>query len=122
LSLRLTLILAAVGVLIAGALGLYWKGRIEGAAGEKPKTDVAQAQAAVAKLEVEGARASAARVDVVQRRTDDVDRLVAEFTPKALQSKDAHAPLDPDRLARLRDADDELCRLAPGLEGCGSSD
>jgi hypothetical protein len=122
LSLRLTLILAAVGVLIASALGLYWKGRIEGAAGEKSKTEVAQAQAAVAKLEVEGARASAARVDVVVRRTDAADRLVGEFTPKALQSKDAHAPLDPDRLARLRDADDELCRLAPGLEGCGPSD
>jgi hypothetical protein len=118
MSLRLTIILAAVLAVLTAAAGLYWKGRHEGAARERPKTEAALAQAAVAGLETEGARTSAQRVDLVIRQRDAAAGAVAQLTSKALTSEDANAPLDPDRAARLRDADDQLCLTAPGLAGC----
>jgi hypothetical protein len=118
MSLRLTVIVAAVLAVLAAAAGLYWKGRHEGSARERPKTEAALAQAAVAGLETEGARASAQRVDLVIRQRDAAAGAVAQLTAKALTSEDANAPLDPDRAARLRDADDQLCLTAPELAGC----
>jgi hypothetical protein len=118
MSVRLTVIVAAVLAVLAAAAGLYWKGRHEGSARERPKTEAALAQAAVAGLETEGARASAQRVDLVIRQRDAAAGAVAQLTTKALSSEDANAPLDPDRAARLRDADDQLCLTAHELAGC----
>jgi hypothetical protein len=118
MSARLILILAAVAVVMAAAAGLYWKGRHDDAAREKPKTEAALATAAVAKLETQGAQQSAQRVDVVVRQRDAASAVVAQLTPKALKSEDANAPLDPSRTARLHDADLQLCLTAPGLAGC----
>jgi hypothetical protein len=115
---RLLIILGAVLATVMAATGLYWKGRHEGAARERPKIDAARAQAAVAGLETEGARASAQRVDLVIRQRDAATNAVAQLTAKALTSEDANAPLDADRAARLRRTDDELCVAAPDLAGC----
>ena len=118
MSPRLMLILAAIATLLTAAGGLYWKGRHDDAVRERPKVEAAQAQAAVASLETRGARDSAQRVEVVLRQRDAANDTLTQLTAKALTSEDANAPLNPDRVARLRAADDGLCLAAPGLAGC----
>ena len=118
MSPRLTLFLSALAIVLAAAAGLYWKGRHDDAIREKPKTEAALAKAAVAGLETQGAQASAQRVDVVVHQRDAANAVVAQLMPKALKSEDANAPLDPDRAARLRDADVQLCVTDPAIAGC----
>ena len=120
MSPRLILILSAVAIVLAAAAGLYWKGRHDDAIREKPKTEAALAKATVAGLETQGAQASAQRVDVVVHQRDAANAVVAQLMPKALKSEDANAPLDPDRAARLRDADVQLCVTAPAIAGCAT--
>ena len=115
MTVRLTLILVAVVAVIAGAVGLYWKGRGDGAARERPKIEAALARAATADLETEGARASARRVEGVVRQREDAARIAADLTLEAMQAEDAHAPLEAHRAARLRAADRELCLAASDL-------
>jgi hypothetical protein len=115
---RTMIALAALAAVLAAALGLYWKGRLEGAARERPKVEAAAAQAAVATLETRGAAESAQRVEVVVRQREDTARLVAQLSHDALKSEDAHAPLDPARARRLRADDLQLCRAAADLAGC----
>lgn len=122
MTLRLALALGGAAAVLAAILGLYWKGRLEGAAAERPKVEAALGQAAAASLEAQGARESVARVDVVVRRRAAADETVASLAPAALQSEDAHAPLGPDRAARLLRADHELCRIVPDLDGCAAPD
>jgi hypothetical protein len=117
---RWTLAIAAILSLLAAAVILYWSGRREGAARERPKTEAAQAAAAVSGLETKGARETAQRAEVVVRRREAAARTLADVTVNALQSEDAHASLDPDRADRLRAADRELCRAAPELSGCAA--
>ena len=121
MSPRLILAVGAILASLAVTTGLYWKGRLEGAAQERLKTEAAAAQAAVSGLETEGARASAQRVDVVVRQRDATAAVVAQLSAKAMTSEDANAPLDPDRAARLHDADRQLCFAAPALAGCAES-
>jgi hypothetical protein len=115
---RMIAALVSLGAVLAAALGLYWKGRLEGAARERPKVEAAVAQAAVAGLETKGAAESAQRVEIVVRQREDVARAVANLTQAALKSEDAHAPLDPTRVSRLRAGDQQLCLAAPELAGC----
>lgn len=112
---------AIIGVTLAIMVGLYWKGRLEGVAAERPKTAAAEARAKVAGLEALGERASAARVDVVVRQQSAGLDVARDLAIEASKSEDAHVPLAPDRVLRLRHADGELCRLAPELVGCGSA-
>lgn len=109
---------AVVVVIFATALGLYWKGRLEGAAAERPKTAAAEARAKVASLEATGERASAARVDVVVRQQSMSREVERKLAIEAVKSEDANVPLDNRRMLRLGDADRELCRIAPELSGC----
>jgi hypothetical protein len=118
MSPRLILILSAMAIVFAAAGGLYWKGRHDDAMRERPKTEAALAQAAVAGLETQGAQASAQRVDIVVHQRDAANAVVAQLMPKALKSEDANAPLDPDRAARLRDSDLQLCLTDPAVAGC----
>lgn len=118
MSPRLVLLGAAAAIVLTAAGGLYWKGRHDDAMRERPKIAAAQAQAAVAGLETQGARDSAQRVELVIRRRDVAQATVSQLAAKALTSEDGHAPLDPDRVARLHDADRQLCLAAPGLTGC----
>lgn len=116
---------SAVAVIIALTLAvmaaLYWKGRLEGAAAERPKIAAAEARAQAAGLEVSGERASAARVDVVVRQQSAGRDVARDLATKAAKSEDANVPLAPDRVLRLRDADGQLCQLAPELVGCSAT-
>ena len=109
---------AVVVVIFAVALGLYGKGRVEGAAAERPKTVAAEARAKVASLEATGERASAARVDVVVRQQSMSREVGRKLAIEAAKSEDANVPLDSGRVLRLGDADRELCRIAPEIGGC----
>lgn len=120
MSPRLVLALVTAGALATGALGLYWKGRHEGAAIERPKTAAAEARAAVAGLETRGARETVVRAARASARREAAQATVTTLSPAALTSEDAHAPLDPARATRLRDADRRLCQLAPDLAGCAA--
>lgn len=120
MSPRLTLMLVAAALLVSGALGLYWKGRNEGASAERAKTAAAEARAVVADLETKGARESLDRAVAAAEQRRSASAILAAMTPAALASEDAHAPLEPARAARLRDADRRLCELAPDLVGCAT--
>ena len=117
---RLILLCAAAAVVLAAAAGLYWKGRHDDAAVQKPKIAAAEAQAATAGAEAQGEKDSAQRVELVVRQREAAAATVTDLTPKALNAEDAHAPLDPARAARLRAADDQLCLAAPQLAGCAA--
>jgi hypothetical protein len=118
MSPRLILLGAAAAIVLAAAAGLYWKGRHDDAAVQKPKIAAAQAQAAVSGAEAKGEKDSAQRVELVVRQREAAAATVSDLTPKALNAEDAHAPLDPARADRLRAADDQLCLAAPSLAGC----
>ena len=115
---RFTTFGVIAGVVLAIMFGLYWKGRLEGAAGQRPKVVAAEARAKAAALETSGERASAVRVDAAVRQQSASLKVTHDLALEALKSEDAHVPLEHDRVLRLRDADDELCRLAPELAGC----
>ena len=117
---RLILILAAAAALLIAMAGLYWRGRHDGAAHERPKTEAALARAAVSDLETAGARHSAQQVTVAVARREVAANATARLTSQALTSEDARAPLDSDRAARLVDADRQLCLTAPELAGCAA--
>lgn len=118
---RLMMSLGAAAAIVAGALGLYWKGRLEGAARERPKVEAAQAKAAVAELEARGERESADRAHAAGRQREAATQSVVRITHEALKSEDALAPLDPARADRLRSHDEQLCQTAPTLGGCAPS-
>ena len=117
---RWRLILAASGLAAAMLLGLslYWRGHAAGVAAERPKLAAATARATVASLETQGARASAIAADEAAVRRETAQRMVTNLTPQILAMETADAPLDPHRAERLRAHDQQLCRLAPELDGC----
>ena len=78
--------------------------------------------AASAALETQGARASLARTEAAVRQRDAAQRATASVQVLAQQSKDAHAPLSPERARRLRDHDRELCLIDGTLSGCSAED
>lgn len=118
---RLTAGVIGAVILATGATALYWKGRLEGAARERPKLEAARTQAAIAGLETRGERESAARVDAAVRTRVAATRSIIRITHDAQTSEDARAPLAPARAARLRAHDDQLCLAAPGLAGCAAA-
>ena len=120
MSPRLILLGGAAAIVLTAAAGLYWKGRHDDAAVQRPNIEAAQAQAAVAGAEAAGEKQSAQRVELVVRQREAAGATVAEIIPKALNAEDAHAPLDPARADRLRAADDQLCLAAPDLAGCSA--
>jgi len=117
---RVIAALAGAGILVAAAAGLYWKGRLEGAARERPKVESALEQAAISGLQTRGELATAQRVEVVVRQREAAARSVAQITEDALKSEDADAPLDPARAQRLRRSDKRMCDASPGLAGCAA--
>lgn len=121
MTLRLWFALGGVGAVLLLLSVIYLSGRVRGSNVERDKTAAALAQAEVAAAEADLARQSAARVDVVVRRQADVSDLAHRYSLEAAKAEDANAALSTDRAARLRDADRELCQLAPALEGCVSA-
>jgi hypothetical protein len=119
---RITAGLVGAAILATGAAGFYWKGRLEGAARERPKVEAALSKAVVAGLEADGERESAVRAEAAVQTRETVVRSIVRVIQEAQRSEDAHAPIDPARLARLRAHDDELCRATPALVGCATTD
>jgi hypothetical protein len=120
MNLRLIATLVAGGLVLAAAATLYWKGRLEGAARERPKVEAALERAAISGLETRGELASARRVDIAARQREAAARTVADITEVALKSEDADAPLETDRAERLRLGDQRLCDASPALAGCAA--
>jgi hypothetical protein len=82
------------------------------------QADRATADAVARTLEVEGERAQARRL---QTHTDTLmaaERATSRAAAQTRTDHDLSTPLAPDRAARLRAHDGELCRLAPDLAGC----
>lgn len=115
LDIRLRLALLAAGVVgIAMILAIvFLAGRRDAA----PAIEAATDQAVSAQLEAEGAAASAARLEAYHRQSLATLEALGAVQAAALQAEDAHAPLDPDRTARLRAHDRQLCGAAD-FDGC----
>lgn len=112
--------LIVVALVLLGGFGA-WRLYESGKASMRPTIEAKSDQAETSRQETAGARQSAQRVDVVVTQTRAADAAVYDLTAAALTSEDAHAPLSPDRADRLRHADDELCRIAPDLDGCAAA-
>lgn len=121
------LALAVGGVLVvallAGGLGFRWDpleldrrrldaARVQAAAGD--------AAAAARRLEQQGQAVQQGRLETFNNTTTQAARATATAVTQARSAHDADSPLDPDRLRRLREHDRELCRLAPGINGCAA--
>lgn len=79
------------------------------------RSEAAVADAAARRFEVEGAAVLARRLERQHQQSVELARATAVIDTEARNADDAHIPLDPDRVARLRAHDRELCRLAPAL-------
>lgn len=76
---------------------------------------VSQEDASARRLESAGAADTAQRIDRITvqiRAADDIAHISALA---AQDAPDAHLPLDPARLDRLRLADEQLCQLSPAV-------
>ncbi|QYF87521.1 hypothetical protein [Brevundimonas sp. PAMC22021] len=121
------LALAIGGILVvavlAGGLGFRW----DPLGLDRRRLDTAQAQAAAGRaaetarrLEQQGEATQQRRLDIFNDTTTQAARATATAVTQARSADDAHTPLDPDRLRRLREHDRELCRLAPDVDGCAA--
>lgn len=108
-------------VVIAATLAMLALVFLAGRDASRPAIEAAQDSAASAQLEGEGAALAADLADALNRQSLAQQRALSALERAAIQAEDAHAPLDPDRAARLRAHDDQLCNAAPHLDGCGQS-
>jgi len=114
------LVAALVAVLfVAGrGLGFHWDPfglgarRLEAA---ERRADAATADAFARTLEVEGSAAQADRLEHHHQQALGLARATAAAEVEARNAHDSQLPLDPDRTARLRAHDGELCRLAADI-------
>lgn len=113
--------LAGAVAVFAAVVGLYWKGRHDAAVRSAERIEAAQAQAAVSRLETQGQRDLAGRVEIVVRQKEAASAALNDLTVKATKAEDADEPLDPARIARLRDFDIRLCLERPDLVGCAAT-
>ena len=89
--------------------------------GARAQAEVATDQAEASRLTAEGEGDTIRRLDTYHHQVVTVRAAVAEGVAEAMGAPDASTPLDPDRAARLRAADRELCRVAPDLGGCAAA-
>jgi hypothetical protein len=115
------LILLVVGCALlafAGLKGLYdrlpWSDTSRRERAEASR-DIAQSEGVSAKLEAQGNADQLDRLEDYHAKAGRAHDLTRAAQEQARSAPDASTPLDPDRAARLRDADDGLCRLSPGL-------
>ncbi|MFN3353240.1 MAG: hypothetical protein ACK4Z5_06510 [Brevundimonas sp.] len=115
-------VLALAGVLaLAAGLGVRWDPFGLGAR----RLNRAEARAVAAEIQVERLNAAleaerglAAVREQAVTRAAVAQASVDDLTIRAEGAPDARTPMDPDRLARLREHDRRLCELAPHLRGC----
>ena len=115
----LGVVLLIVALLLVGrGVGLGWDPfrldarRLESA---QRRAEVAASDARARNLEIEGARVQARRLEENHQQAVELARATVAAEAAARKADDADLPLAPDRIARLRDHDRELCRLAPDV-------
>lgn len=121
MTLRIWLSVAGVAVIAVLLAAVYGKGLSHGVNAERRKAEAAEMLAKTAMIETELARRAAARVDAVARRQAGSAELARAHSTEAQNAPDADEPLDDERAARLRNADRQLCELAPSIDGCAST-
>lgn len=108
----------------AGAIGLRWdpfgldRRQLEAA---RTRAIRAESDAAARAAEVTGERRQAERLDRALQTVRAVEALTATALQTARTAEDAENLLPPERAARLRAHDGELCRLAAHLAGCAAA-
>jgi hypothetical protein len=122
MRIRVIVTAVAAGALAASALSLYVAGRRDGAQAHQMEIDDLTQALDAAQSAAAGERAASARLTAALAKRHQAQVAVAAFIPKALNSEDGHESLAPDRLARLRHADDQLCQAAPELDGCAAAE
>lgn len=118
---RIWISLTAAGAVFLAVFGLYWKGRFDAAAQSAAHVEAARTEAAVSHLETRGERELAGRVEIVVRRREAATAALTDLAATVTKAFDADEPLDPDRIARLREFDRRLCDQAE-LAGCAAPD
>ena len=119
--------LAMAGLLLlwgVSAIGLRWdplgldRRLLETA---QARATRAESDAAARAEEVTGERRQAERLDRALQTVRAVEALTATALQTARTAEDAEILLAPDRAARLRAHDGELCRLGAHLAGCAAT-
>ena len=80
----------------------------------------ATTDAAARQIEAAGASDTSTRVEVVLQQAAAAEQAAFSLTSDARIAIDAKDPLDPDRVRRLRDVDQQLCAIRPAA--CSPSD
>lgn len=111
----LAAVLVAVLFIAGRGLGFHWDPfgfqarRLEAA---ESRAEAMADDALARSLEVEGAVVQADRLEQHHQQAVGLARATTAAEAQARDAHDAQLPLDPDRAARLRAHDGELCRLA----------
>ena len=111
---------AAAGLLAAGVLIIIVGAYLEGRRSSAPKIEASADQAVAGALAAEGAQESAARIEIYHQQSAAALEALAALQGAAVQSEDAHAPLDPGRAARLAAHDRVLCATVD-FDGCAGA-
>lgn len=109
-------ILAIVSALVGAVAWVYWTGRQQPIM--QQKVSAAQDGQTAAALTTQGVRQTDANVHLTVTAQQAAGAVAAQAAVQAQAAGDAHAPLDPDRAARLRANDHQLCGIDPVLAGC----
>lgn len=124
-SLPARIVLALLAGLVVGAVlftlktsSIDWFGRTKARAEHaEVKAETATDNSVARQQEAIGERQSAQRVEVVVRQDRQTAAALAQAIEQARSAPDANEMLPPDRAARLRAADTQLC-LGSRLRGC----
>lgn len=120
-------VLAAGAGLVAtllGGLGLRWDPlglqarRLDAA---EARATAGDAAAVARRIEADAGVEQLRRLDEFYQQTTAVAAEAARTVQQARSADDSDIVLETRRAARLRDHDRELCRLAPGLDGCAAA-
>lgn len=122
----LAILAVAILLLLGGgrAIGIRWdplgldRRDIEAA---RARATRAESDAAARAAEVAGERRQAERLDRALQTVRAAEALTSTALQTARTAEDAEIPLSPERAARLRAHDGELCRLAADLAGCAAA-
>lgn len=130
LSLRtIGLVLAAVATLAVAVMGLGALGfsfdpfDLQGRKLDRALAGqaTAKAEGAAAAIEAAGSRDTTTRVEVALNQRSAAQERLTELSAATRSAPDANEPIDPDRIDRLRDFDQQLCAIRPAI-CAGASD
>jgi len=118
------LVIAAVAVVMFGLAGLarpsFLGLKFDPFGIDARKIDRLEGEVSVLEREAVGNAEIAAATQTFHTREVVIRDLARQAEIEARTAPDAETPLDPDRVARIRAADDRLCIVAPSI--CASPD